>query len=99
MQATPFGERINFGGMTLSLTIGLATQDTTQHATAEIGMDGIAFPASVRAGDTIAASTEVLAVEDKGTEADVTFRHYGTNQDGAIVCRVDRIVTIAKRPV
>jgi len=99
MAATPFGGRINFGGMTLSLTIGLATQDTTQHATGEVGLDGISFPASVRSGDTIAASTEVLAVEDRGTVADVTFRHYGTNQDGVIVCRVDRIVTIAKRPV
>src|SRR5207249_11421429 len=32
MVGTPFGERINFGGLTLSLTVGLATQDTSGQA-------------------------------------------------------------------
>ncbi len=97
MVDTPFGGRINFGGLTLSLTIGLATQDTTGHAVREIGMDDVAFAVPVRHGDTIGAATEVLAVQPAGDYADVTFRHYGINQRGEIVCRATRTVRVRTR--
>lgn len=97
MVDTPFGERINFGGLTLSLAVGLATQDTTGRAVREIGLDDVAFPAPVRRGDTVGAATEVLAVEPAGDDADVTFRHYGINQRGEVVCRADRIVRLRTR--
>jgi acyl dehydratase len=97
MVDTPFGGRINFGGLTLSLTIGLATQDTTGHAVREIGLDDVAFAVPVRGGDTIGAATEVLAVEPVGDHADVTFRHHGINQRGEIVCRATRTVRLRTR--
>jgi acyl dehydratase len=97
MADTPFGERINFGGLTLSLTIGLALQDTTGQAVREIGLDDIAFAVPVKHGDTIGAATEVLAVEPQGDEADVTFRHLGINQRGEIVCRATRTVRVRTR--
>ncbi|MGW0177187.1 MaoC family dehydratase [Rhodococcus sp. NPDC003322] len=98
MANTPFGERINFGGLTLSLTVGLATQDTTGQAVRELGLDDIRFPAPVRHGDTIGAATEVLAVEPAdGGDAVVTFRHVGVNQRGEIVCQATRRVQIRSR--
>ncbi|MEU6573640.1 MaoC family dehydratase [Streptomyces sp. NPDC046805] len=97
MADTPFGERINFGGLTLSLTIGLATQDTTGQAVREIGLDDIEFAVPVKRGDTIGAATEVLAVEPQGEHADVTFRHLGINQRGEIVCRATRTVRVRTR--
>lgn len=97
MADTPFGERINFGGLTLSLAVGLATQDTTGRAVREIGLDDVAFPVPVRRGDTIGAATEVLAVEPAGDDADVTFRHLGLNQRGEIVCRAARTVRVRTR--
>lgn len=97
MADTPFGGRINFGGLTLSLAIGLATQDTTGQAVREIGLDDVAFPVPVRHGDTIGAATEVLSVRPAGDDADVTFRHHGINQRGEVVCRATRTVRLRTR--
>lgn len=97
MVDTPFGERINYGGLTLALTIGLATQDTSGQALREIGLDDIRFAAPVRHGDTLAAATEVLAVEPSGDAAEVTFRHHGVNQRGEIVCEATRRVLVRTR--
>lgn len=98
MAHAPFGGRINFGGLTLSLTVGLATQDTAGQAIRELGMDNVRFAVPVQHGDTIGAGTEVLAVEaHEAGGAVVTFRHYGINQHGAVVCEVDRSVHIRSR--
>jgi len=42
----PFGERINFAGLTLALTIGLATQTTSGQAICEVGLDDFRFAGS-----------------------------------------------------
>lgn len=98
MVGSPFGGRINFGGLTLALTIGLATQDTSEQAIREIGLDDVKFAAPVRHGDSIGAATEVLAVEPAvGDRATVTFRHYGINQHGDIVCEATRKVQVRAR--
>jgi acyl dehydratase len=100
MVGTPFGERINYGGLTLALTIGLATQDTCGQAVREIGLDDIRFAVPVRHGDTIAAATEVLSVDAEGSggaEAEVSFRHYGVNQRGEVVCEATRRVRVRTR--
>ena len=95
MADTEFGERINFGGMSLSLTIGLATQDTAGQLVREVGMTDIKFPLPVKRGDTIGAVTEVLDVDDSGC---VNFRHFGINQRGQVVCEVTRRVQLRRRP-
>ncbi|MFD5272186.1 MaoC family dehydratase [Streptomyces sp. NPDC058335] len=97
MEDTPFGERINFGGLTLALTVGLATQDTSGQLLREEGLDDIRFATPVRHGDTIGAASEVLAVEPDGTQARVSFRHYGINQRGEIVCQTTRTVRVRSR--
>ena len=98
MADTAFGERINFGGLTLSLTVGLATQDTTGQAVRELGLDDIRFPVPVKHGDTVGAATEVLAIDPlDGGDAVVTFRHLGVNQRGEIVCQTTRRVQVRRR--
>ncbi|MFD9664302.1 MaoC family dehydratase [Rhodococcus sp. NPDC059968] len=93
-----FGTRINFGGLTLSLVVGLATQDTIGQAIGEIGLDNVRFAVPVRAGDTIGAATEIKQIVPAETgKALVTFHHIGVNQDGARVCEVDRHVLVRSR--
>jgi acyl dehydratase len=92
------GGRINFGGLTLALTVGLATQDTAAQAVREVGLDDVTFAVPVRHGDTIGASSEVLAVDPhEAGGAVVTFRHYGVNQRREIVCQTDRSVHLRSR--
>jgi len=56
--------RIVFGGVTASLVIGLAMQDTGEQALEEVGLDKVRFRVSVIHGDTLYAFTEVVAKDD-----------------------------------
>lgn len=100
MAGSGFGERINFGGLTLSLVIGLATPDTTGRSLGELGLDGVRFPHPVRAGDTVYAATEVRAVEpaERPDAARLTLRHWGYNQREEVVCVADRTLLVRRRP-
>ena len=63
MQSNPmFKQIIVFGGVTISMVVGLAAQDTAEQALAELGMDKIRLRAPVHHGDTLYAYSEVLAV-------------------------------------
>jgi len=99
MKDSRFGQRITFGGVTLSLIIGLATQDTAENALAELGLDKIRFSAPVFHGDTLYAFSEVLASEpaDRPDAGIVTFRHWGVNQDEKVVFEGERRVLIKRR--
>lgn len=99
MAKTPFKHRINFGGITASFIIGLASEDTAEQALAELGLDQIRFSTPVYHGDTLYAYTEVLAKED-GDRPDagvVRFRHVGINQDKKVVFTGERRVLIKRR--
>jgi acyl dehydratase len=99
MKDTPFGGRLVFGLVTGSIVIGLATQDTAEHAVAELRLDKLRFRAPVFHGDTLTAYTEVLETR----EADVVdagivrFKHWGVKQDGTIVFEGEREVLIERR--
>ena len=99
MSNTPFGERIVFGGITAAIVIGLATEDTGEHALAELGLDRVRFPGPVKHGDTIYALTEVAAVEpgDRDGAGEVTFRHWGINQRDEVVFEGTRRTAIKRR--
>jgi acyl dehydratase len=100
MAGSPLGDgRLVFGLITGSIVIGLATQDTAEHGLAEVGLDAVRFTAPVHHGDTLYAFTEVLAVEDaeRPDAGLVRFKHWGTNQDGAIVCEAERTVLVKRR--
>ena len=90
--------RVVFGLITASLVIGLSSQDTMAHGIAEVGLQGVRFPAPVHLGDTLHAFTEVVEV-DRGYRADaalVTFRHWGIRTDGTVVFQGDRAVLVAR---
>ncbi len=99
MQASRFGRRITFGGVTASLVIGLAAQDTAEQALAELGLDKIRFAAPVFHGDTLYAYTEVLdkAESERIDAGIVRFRHWGVNQDDKIVFEGERATLIKRR--
>lgn len=94
-----FGKRLQFGGVTIAMVIGLAMQDTGENAVRELGLDQIRLKASVFHGDTLYAFSEVLEVRDlDDSSGEVLFKHWGLNQDDDIVFEGLRRVQIAKRP-
>jgi len=100
MQSSPFGQRIVFGGVTAAMVIGLAMQDTGENALAELGLDKVRFRTPVFHGDTLYASTEVVA-RTEGDRPDagiVRFRHWGRKQDGSLVFEGERLGLIKRRP-
>ncbi|WP_072805853.1 MaoC family dehydratase [Rhodococcoides yunnanense] len=100
MKETDFGQRIVFGGITASIVIGLASQDTAEHAVEEKGLDKIRFSSPVFHGDTLHAFTEVIGTEPLPSRVDagiVRFRHYGVNQRDQIVFEGERTVVISRR--
>lgn len=99
MRDTMFKKRLQFGGVTASLVIGMSSQDTSENALAELAMTNIRFKEPVFHGDTLYAFTEVLEKLDSG-RADagiVTFHHWGVNQDDKVVFEGDRRVLVKKR--
>lgn len=99
MRDTMFKKRLQFGGVTASLIIGMSSQDTSENALAELAMTNIRFKEPVFHGDTLCAFTEVL--EKRESERDdagvVVFHHWGVNQDDKIVFEGDRKVLVKKR--
>ncbi|HZP44525.1 MAG TPA: MaoC family dehydratase [Candidatus Binataceae bacterium] len=100
----PQQHRITFGGVTASLVIGLAMQDTGENAVEEVALDKVRFRVPVLHGDTLYAFTEVLAKTDDPAELRghqnvglVHFRHWGVNQRGETVFEGERKTLIKKR--
>ena len=96
--------RITFGGVTASLVIGLAMEDTGENAVEEIGLDQVRFRVPVLHGDTLYAFTEVIDKEEKPADSRghqnvglLHFRHWGVNQRGETVFEGERRVLVKKR--
>ena len=100
MSASKFGRRVAFGGVTASIVVGLASQDTTENALMELGIDKLRLKVPVVEGDTLHSITEVISCEasDRNDAGIVTFRHFGINQREEIVCEMERKALIARRP-
>ena len=99
MRDTMFKKRLQFGGVTASLIVGMASQDTSENSLAELGMTHIRFKVPVFHGDTLYAYTEVLAKDEVGRDdaGEVLFHHWGVNQDDKVVFEGDRRVLVKKR--
>jgi acyl dehydratase len=99
MARGPMGQRIVFGGVTASMVIGLAMQDTGEQVLAELGMTGIRFRTPVHHGDTLYAFTEVLETRDSDREdaGVVRFKHRGVNQERKLVFEGERTVLVKRR--
>jgi len=99
MLDTRFQKRIVFGGCTAALVIGLTSQDTSENALMELGLDKIRFKAPVFHGDTLYAYTEVLKLSesDRDDAGEVLFRHWGVNQNQVVVFEGERRTLIKRR--
>ncbi|TMF12645.1 MAG: MaoC family dehydratase [Chloroflexi bacterium] len=99
MKDTPWGQRLVFGLVTGSIVMGLATQDVAENAVAELRLDKLRFTAPVFHGDTLYAYTEVLSKTEVEREdaGEVTFRHWGVNQEGRVVFEGERTVLVRRR--
>jgi itaconyl-CoA hydratase len=103
-ESLPQGHRITFGGVTASIVIGLAMQDTGENALEELSLDKVRFRVPVLHGDTLYAFTEVVAKEENPSDARgykdaglVHFRHWGVNQRGETVFEGERRVLVKKQ--
>jgi itaconyl-CoA hydratase len=103
-ESLPQKHRITFGGVTASIVIGLAMQDTGENAVEEVGLDKVRFRIPVLHGDTLYAFTEVVAKESEPGDARgyrevglIHFRHWGVNQRGETVFEGERRTLMKKR--
>lgn len=94
-----FAQRVVFGGINLSMVLGLAAQDTAEQCLAEIGLDKIRLSNPVFHGDTLYAYSEVLDKREADREdaGIVVFRHYGLNQDDKLCVEAERTVLLKRR--
>lgn len=99
MDRPGWDRRVQFGGVTIAMVIGMAMQDTGENALAELSLDRIRLKSPVFHGDTLYAYSEVLATEDADREdaGIVTFKHYGLNQKDQVVFEGERRVLIKRQ--
>ena len=88
---------------TLGLMIGVSVNDTTLGTTvANLGMTDVKFPAPLFEGDTVNATTEIVAKRESKSRPDagiVDFVHRAYKQDGALVAECRRQAFMRKRSV
>ena len=100
-RASEFGQILVNGTFTFSLMVGLTVGDTTLGTLiANLGYDKLVMPKPVFIGDTLHATTEVIALRDSGSRPDagiVTFAHQAVNQRSETVCRCERSALLKRR--
>ena len=99
MQKSPVGKILCYGGVSFSIVLGLASQDTVENALAEVGLDNVTLKTMVFHGDTLYAYSRVLEKRD-GDRDDagiVVFKHWGVNQNNDLVAELERTALIKKK--
>jgi acyl dehydratase len=101
-KSTEFGRPLVNSIFTLGLVIGISVGDTTLGTTvANLGMTDVRFPKPVFHGDTLRATTRVLAVRDSKSRPEaglVEFEHSALNQRGEIVAICKRTALMKRKP-
>jgi acyl dehydratase len=99
---TPFGQRIVNGIFTMGVVVGITVSSLTEGTiVANLGYENVQHPHPVFHGDTINVTTEVLDKRESSSKPDrgiVKLRHTARNQDGVVVCVLERSVMFLKRP-
>jgi acyl dehydratase len=99
---TEWGKPLMNSLFTLGLMIGISVNDTTVGTTiANLGMTDVRFPAPLFEGDTVRATTEVLAARESKSRSDagiVEFLHRAFKQDDALVAECRRSAVMRRRP-
>jgi len=102
-ESTEFGERLVNSMFTLSTLVGLSVAQLTQGTiVANLGFSDIRFPAPVRVGDTLEASTVVTDKRESKSrpgQGIATFEHTMRNQRGEVVCVAVRATLMLVTPV
>ncbi len=96
-----FGQIVVNGTFTFALMVGLSVGDTTLGTlVANLGYDKLVMPLPVFIGDTIRATSEVVALKESASRPNagiVTFAHELINQRGEVVCRCLRGALIKRK--
>jgi itaconyl-CoA hydratase len=92
-----FAQRVVFGGINLSMVLGLAAQDTAEQCLRELSLDKIRLTNPVYHGDTLYAFSEVLArkTATSPTPASCISSHY-RHQPGRQAVRAGRTACAAQ---
>ena len=97
-----FGRILVNGTFTFSLMVGLTVQDTTLGTlVANLGYDQVRMPSPVFIGDTLRATTEVVALRQSRSRPAAgiaTFGHKLLNQRDQVVCECLRMALLQKAP-
>ncbi len=93
------GRRVVYGGVVLAFVVGLASEDTSENALAELEMDNGKHTNPVFHGDTIFAESTVLEKRDadRADAGIVKFKLVGKNSRGLPVVEIERTVLIKRR--
>lgn len=99
MEKTAVGGILCYGGVNLSIVLGLASQDTVENALAEVGLNNIQLKAMVTHGDTLYAYSRVLEKResDRDDAGIVLFKHWGVNQRRELVAEAERTALIKRK--
>ncbi|WP_133364652.1 MaoC family dehydratase [Qipengyuania sediminis] len=101
-KASEFGQILVNGTFTFALMVGLSVGETTLGTlVANLGYDKLVMPKPVFLGDTLHATSEVIALKESKSRPGagiVTFLHEALNQRGEVVCRCERSALLHRRP-
>lgn len=97
-----FGQIVVNGTFTFALMVGLSVGDTTLGTlVANLGYDKVVMPSPVFIGDTMRATSEVVALKESASRPNagiVTFAHELINQRGEVVQKGEHRLMVPRRP-
>jgi len=99
-KASPFGQRVVNGLLTMALAVGISVRDTTEGTlVGNLGYERVEHPKPVFHGDTLRVETKVLGKRrtSKPERGLVEFEHTVFNQRGELVCRFARKALVQVR--
>lgn len=100
--ASEWGQPLVNSIFTLGVMIGVSVSDTTLGTTiGNLGMTDVKFPKPVFHGDTLRATTEIVAKRESRSRPDagiVVFRHRAFNQRDELVAECLRQGLMRKKP-
>lgn len=91
---TQHGRRLVEGPIVISLVIGMSQADIGGHATQTVEYSDIRHAGPVFHGDTIYASSTVVAKDDNGI---VTVEHRGLNQRDELILTMRRKIVLPRQ--
>lgn len=95
-----FDERLVMGGVTTSIVIGMTSQDISENALRDLGLDKIRLKSPVYKDDTLYARSEILETSESVERPDagmVRYRFTGFKAGGQVVVEGERSILVKRR--